>query len=60
MSLANNHTNDMGAEGLRNTRAALDAAGVKHTGAPDQITTVDVKGVKVAVLGFSVYAGART
>ena len=56
VSLANNHTHDMGAEGLRNTRAALDAAGVKHTGAPDQITTVDVKGVKVAVLGFSVYA----
>lgn len=56
VSLANNHTNDMGADGLRNTRAALEAAGVQHTGAPNQITTVDVKGFKIAVLGFSVYA----
>lgn len=56
VSLANNHTHDMGMEGLRNTRAALDAAGVKHTGAPDQITYIDVKGVKVAVLGFAIYS----
>jgi hypothetical protein len=56
VSLANNHTHDMGAEGLRNTRTALDAAGVMHTGGVDQITTVDVKGIKVAVLGFSVYS----
>jgi hypothetical protein len=56
MSLANNHTNDMGAVGLRNTRDALDAAGVKHTGAVGQITVVEAKGIKVAVLGFSVYS----
>ena len=30
--------------------------GLKHTGAPDQITVVEVKGVKVAVVGFSSYA----
>lgn len=53
LNLANNHGLDMGAAGLRNTRDALEAAGIRHTGAPDQITTVDVKGVKVAVLGFS-------
>jgi hypothetical protein len=56
MNLANNHTNDMGTAGLANTRLALDAAGVQHTGAPNQITLVEVKGVKVAVLGFSVYS----
>jgi hypothetical protein len=56
MSLANNHTNDMGAAGLRNTRDALDAAGVRHTGAPGQITVVEVRGIRVAVLGFSVYS----
>ncbi len=56
VSLANNHTNDMGMDGLLNTRAALDAAGIKHTGAPNQITLVDVKGVRVAVLGFAIYS----
>ena len=30
--------------------------GCEHTGAPDEITVVDVKGVKVAVVGFSSYA----
>jgi hypothetical protein len=56
MNLANNHTNDMGPQGLTNTRQALEAAGVQHTGAPNEITYVDVKGVKVAVLGFAVYS----
>lgn len=56
MNLANNHTNDMGPVGLTNTRNALEAAGVQHTGAVNQITVVEVKGVKVAVLGFAVYA----
>jgi hypothetical protein len=56
MNLANNHTNDMGPAGLANTRAALEAAGVGHTGAPNEITIVQVKGVKVAVLGFSIYS----
>jgi hypothetical protein len=56
MNLANNHTHDMGAAGLVNTRAALDAAGVGYTGAPGEIKIVNVKGMKVAVLGFSVYS----
>jgi hypothetical protein len=56
MNLANNHTNDMGPEGLSNTRAALEAVGVLHTGAPNQITYLTVKAVKVAVIGFSVYS----
>ena len=56
LSLANNHTNDMGPAGLRNTRDALDAVGVKHTGGVGQITVVEAKGIKVAVLGFSVYS----
>jgi hypothetical protein len=59
MSLANNHTQDMGPQGLRNTRAALDAVGISHTGAPNQITNVDVKGVRVAVLGFAIYSWSQ-
>ncbi|MGC9670347.1 CapA family protein [Planosporangium sp. 12N6] len=56
LNLANNHAYDFGPEGNRQTRTALAAAGLADTGAPGQITVVEVKGVKVAVLGFSSYA----
>jgi hypothetical protein len=60
LNLANNHAYDFGPAGNRNTRAALEKYGLKHTGAPDEITVVDVKGVKVAVLGFSSYAWSNS
>jgi hypothetical protein len=60
LNLANNHAYDFGAEGNRQTRTALDGAGLAHTGAPAQITVVEVKGVKVAVLGFSSYAWSQS
>jgi poly-gamma-glutamate capsule biosynthesis protein CapA/YwtB (metallophosphatase superfamily) len=59
LNTANNHSNDFGAAGYRNTVQALDDAGLEHTGAEDQITVVTVKGMKVAVVGFSPYAGAN-
>ena len=59
LNTANNHSKDYGVQGYRNTVEALEAAGLEHTGAEDQITVVDVKGVKVAVVGFSPYAGAN-
>ena len=59
MNLANNHTRDFGVAGARNTRAALDAAGIKYTGNEDEITVVEIKGIKVAVVGFAGYAGAN-
>jgi poly-gamma-glutamate capsule biosynthesis protein CapA/YwtB (metallophosphatase superfamily) len=60
MNLANNHTKDFGTAGARNTRTALDDAGIKYTGNKDEITVVEVKGIKVAVVGFSGYAGANS
>jgi poly-gamma-glutamate capsule biosynthesis protein CapA/YwtB (metallophosphatase superfamily) len=57
--MANNHAKDFGVAGFHNTRAALDAAGVKYTGAEDEITVVAVKGIKVAVVGFAPYAGVN-
>ncbi|MBB4737837.1 hypothetical protein BJY16_001296 [Actinoplanes octamycinicus] len=59
LNLANNHAKDFGAAGNRNTIEALEGAGLEHTGALDQITVVEVKGVKVAVVGFSSYDGAN-
>ncbi|WP_430781275.1 CapA family protein [Actinoplanes sp. G11-F43] len=59
LNTANNHSKDYGPKGYQNTVEALEGAGLEHTGAEDQITVVDVKGVKVAVVGFSPYAGAN-
>jgi poly-gamma-glutamate capsule biosynthesis protein CapA/YwtB (metallophosphatase superfamily) len=59
LNTANNHSKDFGVQGYRNTVTALEGAGLAHTGAEDQITVVEVKGVKVAVVGFSSYAGAN-
>jgi hypothetical protein len=55
LNQANNHGNDYGAAGYRNTQKALKDQGLEHTGAPDEITVVDVEGVSVAVAGFSSY-----
>jgi hypothetical protein len=60
LNLANNHAYDFGAEGNRQTRSALEAAGLVHTGAPGQITVVEVKGIKIAVLGFSSYPWSQS
>ncbi|TCB98925.1 CapA family protein [Micromonospora zingiberis] len=55
LNQANNHGYDFGQKGYENTQQALEEHGLAHTGAPDQITVIEVKGVKVAVAGFSSY-----
>jgi Bacterial capsule synthesis protein PGA_cap len=56
VGLANNHANDYGSAGLKNTKDTLDSLGVKYTGPPGLIPVLTVKGIKVAVLAFSPYA----
>ena len=57
VTLANNHTLDFGAEGLADTLAALDGAGVRHVGAGANAmdahapAVVEVSGLHVAFLG---------
>jgi hypothetical protein len=60
LNTANNHARDYGAAGYRSTQQALEKQDLLHTGTTDEITVVDVKGVKVAVVGFSSYAGANS
>jgi hypothetical protein len=60
MNLANNHALDYGAGGHRQTEDTLTRAGIKYTGPPDMITTVTVKGVRVAVIGFAPYSWANS
>ncbi|MGN9910690.1 CapA family protein [Phytohabitans sp. LJ34] len=55
LNQANNHGHDYGPAGFRNTQRALEEHGLEHTGAPDEITVMDVEGVRVGVAGFSSY-----
>ncbi|MDP2268060.1 MAG: CapA family protein, partial [Deltaproteobacteria bacterium] len=55
MSVANNHAGDFGDKGRSDTRAALDAVGIKHAGSDRaQFSTaiVESKGKRVAFVGF--------
>jgi poly-gamma-glutamate capsule biosynthesis protein CapA/YwtB (metallophosphatase superfamily) len=60
LNTANNHARDYGAAGYRSTQKALEAQQLQHTGSTGEITIARVNGVKVAVLGFSSYAGANS
>jgi hypothetical protein len=55
VNLANNHTNDYFESGLDQTLAALKKNDIGYTGLPGQVATVDVKGVRVALVGCSPY-----
>ena len=62
VSLANNHISDCGLEGLRNTIALLDEAGIHHTGAG--FNNEHVKPVVFSLggvrIGFAAYADLST
>jgi poly-gamma-glutamate capsule biosynthesis protein CapA/YwtB (metallophosphatase superfamily) len=60
MNLANNHAYDFGEEGLQETIAALDRAGLLYTGRPDQITVQKVGKIRVATVGFAPYRWAAS
>jgi len=56
MSVANNHAADFGDLGRASTRKTLDELGIKHAGsdrAQFSTTYLDVKGLKVAFVGFA-------
>jgi hypothetical protein len=55
VNLANNHAFDFGAPGYRGTRAALDRAGLRATGAPGEVQVLRADGASVAFVGFSSY-----
>jgi poly-gamma-glutamate capsule biosynthesis protein CapA/YwtB (metallophosphatase superfamily) len=55
MSNGNNHAFDFWQAGLDDTVAALDHAGLDHTGRTTEITYVDVRGIRTAFIGFGPY-----
>ncbi len=60
LNQANNHGYDYGPQGYENTQRALEEHDLQHTGAPNQITVVEVGGVTVAVAGFSSYVWSNS
>ncbi|MEQ1923685.1 MAG: CapA family protein, partial [Pyrinomonadaceae bacterium] len=55
MSVANNHAGDFGLPGRESTQKVLDEQGIKYAGSLDPPATIaymDVKGKKVALIGF--------
>jgi Bacterial capsule synthesis protein PGA_cap len=59
LNLANNHALDFGASGQAETVAALDGAGLRHTGRPGETASIRTGGIRVAVLGFAPYPWAQ-
>ncbi|MFJ9559879.1 CapA family protein [Streptomyces fuscichromogenes] len=59
LNTANNHIDDFGAEGRRDTFAALRSADLPFTGRLGQITVQRVHGIRVAVIGFAPDRGAN-
>ena len=55
VNVANNHSNDYLTRGFQQTQQALKKVGVAYAGLPNKVTIVDVRGVRVAVMGFSPY-----
>lgn len=55
VGLANNHSYDFGAEGLRSTKAAVSDAGMRSTGLPGQVTYLRRQGVRIAFVAFAPY-----
>ena len=55
LNLANNHSYDFGAAGLRSTEKAITGAGMRYTGMPGQISYLKRHGVHIAVVAFAPY-----
>lgn len=53
MSIANNHTGDFGPEGRVSTIEALDRVGIAHSGPVGDVASVEVNGLRVAMVAFS-------
>lgn len=59
VSVANNHVGDLGDAGRSSTRRALDALGIRYSGAPGEIARLEARGRRVAVVAFSTSSGTN-
>jgi Bacterial capsule synthesis protein PGA_cap len=60
MNIANNHALDYGEIGQADTVAAVRKAGLLTTGRPGEIAYTQIRGTRVAVVGFAPYPWAQS
>ncbi|HUX89092.1 MAG TPA: CapA family protein [Gallionellaceae bacterium] len=53
LNVANNHANDFGESGFKDTTNNLKQAGIAVTGLRNEAATLSVRGLNIAVLGFT-------
>jgi poly-gamma-glutamate capsule biosynthesis protein CapA/YwtB (metallophosphatase superfamily) len=53
LNVANNHANDFGETGFKDTSSNLQRAGISVAGLRDEAATLAVRGLNIAVLGFT-------
>ncbi|MBI5508402.1 MAG: CapA family protein [Deltaproteobacteria bacterium] len=53
MGIANNHAGDFGQEGRAATKQALDAVGIKYSGTIGDVASVEINGLRLALIAFS-------
>ncbi|HYX93068.1 MAG TPA: CapA family protein, partial [Myxococcaceae bacterium] len=58
-STANNHSGDFGEECRRQTEAALDRAGIRWSGPPGSMASLQAKGLRVALIAFHTSAATN-
>ena len=54
LSLANNHARDFGEEGRSSSMAVIAAAGLRHSGRVGDFASLEVNGLRIAVLAYAV------
>ncbi len=54
LSLANNHARDFGEEGRSSSMQAIAAASMHHSGRVDDFASLEVNGLRIAVLAYAV------
>jgi poly-gamma-glutamate capsule biosynthesis protein CapA/YwtB (metallophosphatase superfamily) len=60
LSLANNHARDFGEEGRSSTMAALDAAGIHHSGREGTVASFVANGRRIAMVAFAPNVGSNS
>jgi poly-gamma-glutamate capsule biosynthesis protein CapA/YwtB (metallophosphatase superfamily) len=60
LNLANNHSNDFGSSGLRQTLSALRSAHLRHSGLRGEVAVLRARGLRVAYVGFAPYPWASS
>jgi poly-gamma-glutamate capsule biosynthesis protein CapA/YwtB (metallophosphatase superfamily) len=59
LSLANNHARDFGEAGRSSSMAALDAAGIRHSGRVGDVALWEQDGRRIALIAFSFTTGSN-